>query len=163
MHSFYASAITVYSIIFGSSAASATSFSSLPCPPGWIRNLYSCYLVANQNTTTWFDARQKCQNLGSNLVVINDQREFDYVIRLAAEPNKYFWVYICGIYTWIKNFFKTTHLIVNLRLAWVVSISSLILFGKMVATQISTIHGFQPARQFKHTRMATTDVLIQME
>ncbi|XP_056237327.1 asialoglycoprotein receptor 1-like [Seriola aureovittata] len=54
-----------------------------PCQDGWLNNTSSCYAINNavQNEQkTWKEARENCRGKASDLVVVVDEKEKEYII-----------------------------------------------------------------------------------
>ena len=61
---------------------SVSSNTCVSCPANWViyrsGNSASCYLKPSTSLTSTFDDAQKyCQNLGGNLLVVNDDGEYN--------------------------------------------------------------------------------------
>ncbi|XP_038580084.1 C-type lectin domain family 4 member M-like [Micropterus salmoides] len=56
------------------------------CPEGWERFGCSCYFKSNEKKT-WSDSRWDCQSRGSDLVIINNVEEQEFVVELVKSMN----------------------------------------------------------------------------
>ncbi|XP_048752443.2 perlucin-like [Ostrea edulis] len=54
------------------------------CPEGWVKGRYSCYYPSH-DSATWLAASIKCQSMASNLTVINNQDENNFVAGMIKE------------------------------------------------------------------------------
>ncbi|XP_041359857.1 C-type lectin domain family 4 member C-like [Gigantopelta aegis] len=60
---------------------------SITCPTGFMMNRGSCYHFSTVGVNSWFEARDACQAMGADLVVINDQMENNFIeMQLAGLP-----------------------------------------------------------------------------
>eukprot|EP00058_Branchiostoma_floridae_P004563 XP_002590051.1 hypothetical protein BRAFLDRAFT_129759 [Branchiostoma floridae] len=59
------------------------------CPDGWLTHAGSCYKYV-VGSSTWHDARQDCLHSGGDLVSINSQEEWTWV--LAQKPAGKYWI-----------------------------------------------------------------------
>ncbi|XP_072544234.1 macrophage mannose receptor 1-like [Salminus brasiliensis] len=69
-----------------------THITSPGCKPGWVRYGYYCYLAGSE-TKTFEEAKQMCEQTGSNLADITNRVENAFLVSLiGARPEKHFWI-----------------------------------------------------------------------
>ena len=61
------------------------------CPAGWVRRGRSCYYIDDTPTAKWSDARQRCQNMGADLVIIRSAKENDFILDLVKKQDRITW------------------------------------------------------------------------
>ncbi|XP_069825774.1 CD209 antigen-like protein C isoform X2 [Dendropsophus ebraccatus] len=61
-----------------------------PCPDGWNTTGCSCYYVSEYKTT-WDEARDKCFNMNSTLVIVKNKTELDTLSKLYKMDGRY-WI-----------------------------------------------------------------------
>ncbi|XP_022784286.1 lithostathine-like [Stylophora pistillata] len=87
-----------------------------PCPSGWTRFNYYCYLVST-STKSWSQAQVQCRSLSADLVKINSAEEKEFVLSLVrklAPSLKQIWI---GL-KWNTNGFYWTDLSVPVYKSW---------------------------------------------
>ncbi|XP_068810373.1 C-type lectin domain family 5 member A-like isoform X4 [Struthio camelus] len=59
---------------------STTSEETIGCPSGWIRNRKKCYFFSqSRDIKDWNTYRQECKEMDSDLVIINNKEELEYL------------------------------------------------------------------------------------
>ncbi|XP_064373876.1 killer cell lectin-like receptor subfamily B member 1 isoform X4 [Dromaius novaehollandiae] len=59
---------------------STTSEETIGCPSGWIRNRKKCYFFSQSRVIKdWDTYRQECKEIDSDLVIINNREELEYL------------------------------------------------------------------------------------
>ena len=68
------------------------------CKSGWDFNDHSCYYYS-ETTKTWSDAETHCQSLNASLVVVETDREFNYIKEYYRYrySDDYFWIGLTDI------------------------------------------------------------------
>ncbi|XP_068128058.1 asialoglycoprotein receptor 1-like [Hyperolius riggenbachi] len=73
------------------------------CPSGWKGFRSSCYIFSSP-TRTWSDAKLKCENIDSNLVVINTAEEQKFLLELTQKRNAWIGLmYRPHTWTWVDG------------------------------------------------------------
>nr|XP_011411986.1 perlucin [Crassostrea gigas] len=54
------------------------------CPEGWVKGSYSCYYPSRENAT-WNTANAKCREMSSNLAIVNNKAENNFLIGIVKE------------------------------------------------------------------------------
>lgn len=57
------------------------------CPAGWARYGNACYYIDDTPTPKWADAREKCQNMGADLPIINSSAQNQFILDLAKRQD----------------------------------------------------------------------------
>uniref|UniRef100_A0A1A7X271 C-type lectin domain-containing protein n=2 Tax=Iconisemion striatum TaxID=60296 RepID=A0A1A7X271_9TELE len=65
--------------------------SSQRCPSGWREINSRCYFLSTE-TKAWEESRQKCQSVGADLVVINNEQEQNALYRMNGNQYLLFWI-----------------------------------------------------------------------
>ena len=62
------------------------------CPDNFLSYNGNCYGFSRNEKLKWDEARTKCQEIGYDLVVINDEAENEFLKNHVASSHKYFWI-----------------------------------------------------------------------
>ncbi|KAM5170569.1 uncharacterized protein ACMZJ9_003484 [Mantella aurantiaca] len=76
----------------------------LICEAGWVYYWFSCYHVSS-NVYKWNDSKTDCENRNAQLVVINDEREMNFLLTIS-EKTKTWWIGLTeadGSWRWVDG------------------------------------------------------------
>ncbi|XP_029437118.1 killer cell lectin-like receptor subfamily B member 1B allele A isoform X2 [Rhinatrema bivittatum] len=61
-----------------------------PCPMNWLQHKGKCYYISRDSERSWSWSREDCAERDSQLLVIQDQEEKDFIHRQAGD--RYHWI-----------------------------------------------------------------------
>ncbi|XP_073451694.1 killer cell lectin-like receptor subfamily B member 1B allele B [Aquarana catesbeiana] len=66
------------------------------CPDGWLQHRENCYNISSSKVfRTWNESREVCEEMGADLLVIEDPEQQEFIKNSSREQTHWFWI---GLY-----------------------------------------------------------------